>query len=150
MSNTYSVNPPQAMEKLLEAIDKGIDLLTNKNLDKDLYDAFERYVISTLKLVDAYCQTCYSTDFVQFNGDYTYNGFNSCISNSSIYPWNNSYNLNIPRQTLPLENVGMTNYNIGTPNYGIEMSAQPKINYQDKLKEVLKKLVSIAKIVAYK
>lgn len=146
MSNTYSVNPPQAMEKLLEAIDKGIDLLTNKNLDKDLYDAFERYVISTLKLVDAYCQTCYSNDFVQFNRDYTYNGFNSCISNSSIYYWN----LNIPRQTSFLKNVGMTNYNIETPNYGIGMSAQSKINYQDKLKEVLKKLVSIAKIVAYK
>ena len=115
-----------------------------------IYVAFERYVISTLKLVDAYCQTCYSTDFVQFNGDYTYNGFNSCISNSSIYSWNNSYNLNIPRQTLPLENVGMTNYNMGIPNYGIGMSAQPKINYQDKIKEVLKKLVSIAKIVADK
>ncbi len=148
MSNTYSASTPQAMEKLLEAMDKGIDLLINQNLDKDLYDAFERYVISTLKLVDVYCRTSYEADFVQFSNNSIFNQFNipadMGVCSNPMYLYNNSSFLNVASPNPIVWN------NPYMPNCGIGISKQTEINYQDKLKEVLKKLVSIAKIVAYK
>lgn len=39
----------KALKELLEVLGKGIDLLANENLDKDLYDAFEKYADSTIK-----------------------------------------------------------------------------------------------------
>lgn len=139
MKNTYSVNNSQTIGKLLDAIDKGIDLLTNKNLDKELYDAFERYIISTLKLVDAYCQTCYSADFMQFINNSMFNIPNNLgVYNTSIYPYNNPFNMN----TLNYNPyVNFSRYDMGIPR-------QPEINYQDKLKEVLKKLILISKMIA--
>ena len=41
----------KALKELLEVLGKGIDLLANENLDKDLYDAFEKYADSTIKMV---------------------------------------------------------------------------------------------------
>lgn len=140
-NNIYSANKSQAIDKLLETIDKGIDLLTNKNLDKELYDVFERYVISTLKLVDAYCQTCYSADFMQFSNNSMFDRFN--IPNNLGMNNNPIFYNNINRPTyIPhsWENIGISRYDIGIPR-------EPEINYQDKLKETLKKLVSVSKMI---
>ena len=46
-------NKQKALLELIELLNKGVDLLANNNLDKELYDAFEKYVQSTIKLVDA-------------------------------------------------------------------------------------------------
>lgn len=145
MRNTYSANKFQAIGKLLEAIDKGIDLLTNKNLDEELYDAFERYVVSTLKLVDAYCQTCYSSDFVQFSNNSMLSHFNIPnnlgVYSNPIYPHNNPFNLNMSNYNLcSVENIGFSHQDMGIPK-------KSEINYQDKLQETLKKLVSISKMI---
>lgn len=42
----------KALKELLEVISKGIDLLEFESLDKDLYEAFEKYANSTVKMVD--------------------------------------------------------------------------------------------------
>lgn len=42
----------KALKELFEVIQKGVDLLTNENMDKDLYEAFEKYAYSTIKMVD--------------------------------------------------------------------------------------------------
>ena len=50
----------KALKELFEVIQKGVDLLTNENMDKDLYEAFEKYAYSTIKMVDeAHSYCCY-------------------------------------------------------------------------------------------
>lgn len=56
-------NKQKALLELIELLNKGIDLLANNNLDKDLYNAFEKYVQSTIKLVDAAYMTTYEFSF---------------------------------------------------------------------------------------
>ena len=45
-------NKQKALLELIELLNKGVDLLANNNLDKELYDAFEKYVQSTNLIVD--------------------------------------------------------------------------------------------------
>lgn len=42
----------KTLHELLEVLRQGIDLLVNNNLNADLYYAYEKYVIATIKLVD--------------------------------------------------------------------------------------------------
>ncbi len=83
-------NKQKALLELIELLNKGIDLLANNNLDKELYDAFKKYVQSTIKLVDAAYTTTYEFSFAS-NYDplspYRYNPFlrHNDIS-SSLFP----------------------------------------------------------------
>lgn len=45
----FDSSKQKALKELLEVLGKGIDLLANENLDKDLYDAFENMQILQLK-----------------------------------------------------------------------------------------------------
>lgn len=56
-------NKQNALAELLDVINKGIDLLASNYLEQDLYNAYERYALSTLQLVDAAFLTTYSFDF---------------------------------------------------------------------------------------
>ena len=137
----FSNNKKKAMQELLDTINQGIDLLTNKNLDKNLYEAFERYVISVVKLVDVAYSANYAFNFIQSNNNFLFNQIN--MQNGIGAYCNNPFSFNAPSQNpLAWNNPYMSNYGIG-------ISTPPEIDYQDKLKEVLKKLVLIAKALAY-
>ena len=61
-----------ALKELLEVLAKGIDLLANENLDKDLYEAFEKYANSTIKMTEeAYNQSLIS----YFSSPYLYHNY---------------------------------------------------------------------------
>ncbi len=56
-------NKQKALGELLDVINKGISLLANDYLGKDLCQAYEKYVFSTMQLVDAAFTTNYSLEF---------------------------------------------------------------------------------------
>ena len=60
-------NKQKALLELVELLNKGIDLLANNSLDEDLYNAFEKYFQSTIKLVDAAYMTNYEFSFSNNN-----------------------------------------------------------------------------------
>ena len=49
----HSYERRKALNELLEAISKGIELLSQDRLTKDLYTSYEKYISSTLELLKA-------------------------------------------------------------------------------------------------
>ncbi|MEI3533946.1 MAG: hypothetical protein V8R11_02265 [Alphaproteobacteria bacterium] len=136
---SFCNNKQKALLELIELLNKGIDLLSNDNLDKDLYNAFEKYVQSTIKLVDAAYMTTYELSF--FNNydplsSYRYNPFsggNSLFSN--MFPHSS---------TIPI-NYGIPSADIAQ-NWGINNGK----NYKNEIKILLQRLISILKFLATK
>lgn len=116
----------KALKELLEVLSKGIDLLANNNLDKDLYEAFEKYASSTIKMFgEAYDQG--TVAYLQ-NSYIPHDYFNSM--NNIYTPHSMSYN----------SAIGVMH------DY---MYQNQSVEYREKLKLLLQKLISIAKIVVY-
>lgn len=136
---SFCNNKQKALLELIELLNKGIDLLSNDNLDKDLYNAFEKYVQSTIKLVDAAYMTTYELSF--FNN---YDPLSSCRYNP--FSGGNSLFSNIfsHSSTIPM-NYGIHSANIAQ-NWGINDGK----NYKNELKMLLQRLVSILKILIAK
>lgn len=111
----------KSLEELLEVIGKGIDLLANENLDKDLYEAFEKYADSTIKMVNE-----------AYNG-----GYISCFSHSYIPHIHFNQVINYTGMSMPHSAASVYNFN--------EQSSE----YRKKLKDLLKQLISLAQKVVY-
>lgn len=112
----------KSLEELLEVLGKGIDLLANENLDKDLYDAFEKYADSTIKMVNE-----------AYNG-----GYISCFSHSYIPRiYFNPVNPMNTGMSMPHSAASVYNFN--------EQSSE----YRKKLKDLLKQLILLAQKVVY-
>lgn len=47
----FNNSKQQALTELLEVLSKGVDLLAKENIDRYLYEAFEKYTNSTIKMV---------------------------------------------------------------------------------------------------
>lgn len=72
--NMFDGGRQKALKELLEALDKGIDLLGNETLDKDLYEAFEKYASSTIKMVHEAYRHNYISYFSGSYMPYSYSG----------------------------------------------------------------------------
>lgn len=129
-------NKQKALNELLEVLGKGVDLLMNDNIDKDLYVAYEKYVTSTIKLVENAYQNSFSSIYSspQFYG-YGLNSYSNYDSlyTSPVY----SYSLKCPNIYTGYSSTIQTN-NIDT------------LQYKQQVRDLVLKLISIAKMVVYK
>ena len=124
--NVSDMGKQKALKELLVALSKGVDLLANENLDKDLYEAFEKYTSSTIKMLgEAYDQG--TVAYLQ-NSYIPHDCFNSI--NNIYTPYSVSHN-----SAMSV----MHDY----------MNHNQSVEYREKLKLLLQKLISIAKIVVY-
>lgn len=119
----FSDDRQKSLKELLEVILKGIDLLANENLDKDLYEAFEKYANSTIKMVDE-----------AYNG-----GYMSYFSN----PFMPHNNFNQPNP-INYTDISMPHSAMGAYNLTKQSS-----EYRNKLKNLLKQLILLAQKVVY-
>ena len=88
MNNIFSSSKKQALFAMLDTLAKGIDLLANDNLDGKLYEAFEKYVVSTVKMVDVAYITNYELRFIE--KDY-YNSLSSYFPQPQYHIPNYAY-----------------------------------------------------------
>lgn len=111
----------KSLEELLEVLGKGIDLLANENLDKDLYDAFEKYADSTIKMVNE-----------AYSG-----GYISCFSHSYIphIYFNQVNSINYTGMSMPHSAASVYNFNVQSSEY------------RKKLKDLLQKLILLVQKV---
>lgn len=118
----FDSSKQKALKELLEVLGKGIDLLANENLDKDLYEAFEKYADSTIKMVDEAYISC---------------------NNWSRYYTNPT---SIFRSSFSVPSL-----NSAASVYASFLSRQnnPAAEYREKLKNLLQRLVAVAKMVVY-
>jgi len=124
--NISDMGKQKALKELLEVLSKGVDLLANENLDKDLYEAFEKYASSTIKMLgEAYDQG--TVAYLQ----------NSYISHDYFNSINNIYS----SYSVPHNSAMSVMHDYMNQNRAVE--------YREKLKLLLQKLISIAKIVIY-
>ena len=119
MNNIFSSSNKQALFAMLDTLSKGIDLLANDNLDGKLYDAFEKYAISTVKMVDVAYMTNYEWRFIE--KDY-FNPFYNSIS--SYFPQPQCH---IPNYAYPFR------------------ENEELIKYKGKLKTLLQKITTVVK-----
>lgn len=123
----FSDDRQKSLKELLEVILKGIDLLANENLDKDLYEAFEKYANSTIKMVDE-----------AYNG-----GYMSYFSNPFLP--HNYFN-----QPNPINYTGVSIPHSATSLYASYLSEHNhSAEYRNKLKNLLKQLILLAQKVVY-
>lgn len=123
----FDSSKQKALKELLEVLGKGIDLLANENLDKDLYEAFEKYADSTIKMVDE-----------AYNG-----GYMSYFSNPFLP--HNYFN-----QPNPINYTGMSIPHSATSLYASYLSEHNNsTEYKNKLKDLLKQLILLAQKVVY-
>ena len=123
-------NSEKTLRELLEVLSKGIDLLANDNLDANLYDAYEKYVISTIKLVDNAYLKNYTSRFEQTN-------------NIGRYPFVSYTPMGIPHEPYQPLRGGTFLGNLGyTQQFGIN---RPTVNYKEKLKNLLQKITTVVK-----
>lgn len=123
----FDSSKQKALKELLEVLGKGVDLLANENLDKDLYEAFEKYADSTIKMVDE-----------AYNG-----GYMSYFSNPFIP--HNYFN-----QPNPINYMGMSMPHSAASLYASYLSEHNNsAEYRNKLKDLLKQLILLAQKVVY-
>ncbi len=116
----------KALKELLEVLSKGIDLLANENLDKDLYDAFKKYADSTIKMVDE-----------AYNPNYLAYGIEG-------------YDYNIPLTPIDLIPPYISPYTSGLhPSRSLWDLNPQNDKYRKKLKDLLQKLILLAQKVVY-
>lgn len=122
-----SYDQQKALRELFIVLEKGVDLLANENLDKDLYEAFEKYADSTIKMVNE-----------AYNG-----GYMSYFSNPFM-PHNYFNQLNTINYTgVPMPHSAASLY--ASYLSGHNTSAE----YRKKLKDLLQKLILLAQKVVY-
>lgn len=119
----FDSSKQKALRELLEVLGKGIDLLANENLDKDLYDAFEKYADSTIKMVDE-----------AYNGGYMSYFSNPFISHNYF---NHMNPINYTHISMP--HSVMSGY----------FTNRQSTEYREKLKNLLKQLILLAQKVVY-
>ena len=130
MNDIFDNNKRKVISELLEVISKGVELIATEYLDKNLYDAFERYVISTLKVVDSTFATNYAASF-------------SSSNNTSV--WSSDYEFRT--FSFPYSNIHYPN-SVKSLNRMQEIG--PRTNeYKVKLQYTLQQLVSIVKVLMY-
>ena len=118
-------NKQNALNELLDAINKGISLLADSRLEKDLYQAYERYVLSTMQLVDAAFLTSYS------------------LGISINHPL--SDNLSTPFYQNP--NSGTYGYMNHSAKALLQLLDTSKERYKEDLQKLLQRLVDIVKVL---
>lgn len=118
-----SYDQQKSLRELFIVLEKGIDLLANENLDKDLYEAFEKYANSTIKMVDE-----------AYNG-----GYMSYFSNPFLP--HNYFN-----QPNPINYMGMSMPHSAMGAYNLTKQSP---EYRNKLKNLLKQLILLAQKVVY-
>lgn len=122
-----SYDQQKSLRELFIVLEKGIDLLANENLDKDLYEAFEKYADSTIKMVDE-----------AYNG-----GYMSYFSNPFMP--HNYFN-----QPNPINYTGVSMPHSAASFYASYLSEHnPSAEYRNKLKNLLKQLILLAQKVVY-
>ena len=117
-------NKQKALGELLDVINKGISLLANDYLDKNLCQAYEKYVFSTMQLVDAAFTTSYSLEF-----SISYSPFEHSSPVYGNYKWLND----------------ITSGHM--PHSAQDVSQTSAKNYKEKLQKLLQRLVDIVKIL---
>ena len=123
----FDSSKQKALKELLEVLGKGVDLLANENLDKDLYEAFEKYADSTIKMVNE-----------AYNG-----GYMSYFSNPFMP--HNYFN-----QPNPINYTGMSIPHSAASLYASYLSEHNhSAEYRNKLKNLLKQLILLAQKVVY-
>jgi len=123
----FDSSKQKALKELLEVLGKGVDLLANENLDKDLYEAFEKYADSTIKMVDE-----------AYNG-----GYMSYFSNPFMP--HNYFN-----QPNPINYTGVSIPHSAASLYASYLSEHNNsAEYRNKLKNLLKQLILLAQKVVY-
>lgn len=117
----------KALKELLEVLGKGIDLLANEGLDRDLYEAFEKYADSTMKMVNE-----------AYNGGYMSYFSNPFMSHSYFNRINpiNCAGMSMPHSVSSIYHSYLSEHN---------NSAE----YRNKLKNLLKQLILLAQKVVY-
>lgn len=132
----FDNNKQKALQELLEVLEKGVNLLENGNLDKDLYEAYEKYALSTVKMVyEAYN----STNLLYFIEEY------GCMpSNDWSQYYMNPNSIFRRTQSFPALNSAASVYASCLSQYN-----NTSTEYRDKLMNLLKRLVYIAKMVVY-
>lgn len=128
----------KALRELLEVLSKGIDLLANDNLNANLYDAYEKYVISTVKLVDNAYWKNYTARFEEKNPLNSYPFVNPSIYSQTRIPYE-------PQPTFAQRTLlGGFGYEhpIGLNSF---ISNPPPVNYKEKLKVLLQKITTVVK-----
>lgn len=125
--NIFSDDRQKSLKELLEVISKGIDLLATDNLNKDLYDAFEKYADSTIKMVNESYGQNYTSYF------------------SNPFMPNNYFN-----QPNPINYTGMSIPHSAASLYASLLSGHNNsAEYRNKLKNLLKQLILLAQKVVY-
>ncbi|MCL2749115.1 MAG: hypothetical protein FWE50_03505 [Alphaproteobacteria bacterium] len=123
-------------DELFEVIKKGIDLLGRDYINQNLFDAWNKYMLSTLKLVDAAYYTNYAMEF-EDKDDFWFLGVRNQrfgLANSLL----DNHRFNIPASSLPNSAMAAkSGFNFSTTN-----------EYKDKLQTTLKRLLSIAKRIS--
>ena len=120
----FDSSKQKALKELLEVLGKGIDLLANENLDKDLYEAFEKYADSTIKMVDEAYRPAYwacSEDL------FLAHHFNHGFVGTNYDP-----HISIPHSAMSA--------------YSLNRQSS---EYRNKLKDLLKQLILLAQKVVY-
>ena len=118
-----SYDQQKSLRELFIVLEKGIDLLANENLDKDLYEAFEKYANSTIKMVDE-----------AYNG-----GYMSYFSNPFMP--HNYFN-----QPNPINYTDISMLHSAMSAYSLNRQSS---EYRNKLKNLLKQLILLAQKVVY-
>lgn len=126
MSDLFDNNKRKVISELLEVISKGLELLTTEHLDKNLYVSFERYISTTLKIVDGTFATNYESYF---------------SSKDYISPWDNHYGYANPFNLYPNKSYP----NSASALNRIHQMEQETKEYKIKLKYTLQQLVKIVK-----
>ena len=129
MNNLFDNNKSKVMSELLDVISTGVELLTTEHLDKGLYDSFERYATSTLKVVDV----TFATNYAAY------------ISSNNTSLWKNSYGVG--------DLFGLCS-NVHYPNSAASINRMKQIEqetkeYKIKLKYILQQLIIIMKSIIY-
>lgn len=126
----------KTLRELLEVLSKGIDLLANDNLNAELYYAYEKYVIATIKLVDNAYWKNYAARFEEKNP------FDS-------YPFTSPSVYSQPRIDMPYQPVDqqtlLGNFAYSQQHLNPFIQNQPPVNYKEKLKVLLQKITTVVK-----
>ena len=122
----FDSSKEKALKELLEVLGKGVDLLANENLDKDLYEAFEKYANSTIKMVNEAYRPAYW----------------AC---SEDLFWAHHFN-----HVNPINYTGMSMPHSAASVYASYLSGHnTSAEYRKKLKDLLQKLILLAQKVVY-
>ena len=130
MNDLFDNNKRKVISELLEVVNKGIELLATEHLDKSLYDSFERYVISTLKIADSTFATNYASYFSSNNGNFIWPNNYGFASNFNPYK-----NMSYPNSAASLNRM--------------QQMEQETKEYKIKLKYTMQRLITIVNGLMY-